>query len=321
MAITDTGGPGYAATMPYIDKLVLDARPRVSTIPPTVNWNVGKPVVSIPEGEDPVYKNESFGNTVFLRGLASLKPTEVRQGVLDWHYEMRYKAQAITPFLYLGPSKMARDTEFLNHTNITFLMAVRSTAAVAQRPSYLNPASMPIGHHRETGTFDLDTPFAFIRKIRPAIKMLVDHLEKHSRGSVINTAQDIPARIFVFCENGQERSAVFVAAFLMVIFGLEEDSALQMMQTQRICAHVDEEMKRMLIDLRTILSAERQVLREQARAAEAMQDNPSLADHTMRLTTPVKRTLDRSQEEDEAMEDAMEDCSRGGVAPFMDTTG
>ena len=58
---------------------------------------------------------------------------KVVAGVKDWRYEMRRSAQAIQPFLYLGPSSAARDLDFLRREGITLLLVIRNTMTAAVR--------------------------------------------------------------------------------------------------------------------------------------------------------------------------------------------
>ena len=64
-------------------------------------------------------------------------------------------------------------------------------------------------------------------------------------------------KVLVFCESGNERSAAFVVAFIMNIYGLELIPAIQYVQSQRFCVAFDDDLKFMLNSYQEILKAQR----------------------------------------------------------------
>lgn len=312
----------YEATMPYGDRAMAStAHSRSAVLPPShLLFLKGDPLMEIDHGDAPTYPNDHYGNSAFMYHVAQTRPTQLPHNMLSWKFQDRYQAHMIVPFLYLGPSKAAKDPSFVDEKNITYLMAVRNSAAVSIQPKYLDPASLPTSTGRQTATLDINGPFDFIRNIRPAIKAVVDHLEASCANTTINSEADIPARILVYCESGSDRSSVFVAAFLMVFYGLSAAAAVQLMQSQRFCVTVDEGMKNMLQDFEDILKAERQVFVHGLQVQQSRSNRQQNSTQMSSLKAATKRSMARVQEEDEDMigEEWSRAQQRGGIAPFRD---
>ncbi|KPI43205.1 Serine/threonine/tyrosine-interacting protein [Cyphellophora attinorum] len=299
--------PTYIPTMPYMDRnQQLSASARHQVPPADLVFTNGHPHIQIKPKSPPLYATDSYGNPAFIHKLASVdKLGHFRHRMLTWNYDERSKAQDIIPFIFLGPGFAARDAQFIDDNQISCMVAVRSAQMVRKKPSLLHPASMPTSSGRQIAILDIDSPWEFIRNVRPVIKMVVDHMEASCQGGIINGVQDISARILVYCENGNERSAVFVAALLMVLYGLESYTAIQLIQSRRFSIGLNESMKQMLSTFETILQAEMQV--------GAM--------GTVGMPLRLKRTMSTMEEEgDESMEDAPQTLDRPGTAPFMDVS-
>lgn len=316
----NTSSPGsrpYAATLPYGSSKSFGRQlPHVSVPPPDYNYSTtGNPTIRTSQGGSNQYQDDKYGSLDFLQQLAKTRPVDFNSKLLQWTFDMRREAQPILPFLYLGPSISVRDTSFLDNAGITLLLAVRSSTAVRARPKYLDPATYPAAANRQTATFDLDTPFDFITGIKPAVKTVVNHLQTTS-SSPIHSIHDVQARVLVFCESGNDRSATFVAAFMMVIYGLGALEAMQLVQSQRFCSSIDDGMRRMLLDFGDILAAERQVVQSRLENEPLSPLNP----HAAESISGKKR--DYNDYEDEEMV-GMEGLENGhderlGVAPFAD---
>lgn len=309
----------YIPALPYSDKRAFD-HPRIMVPPPELDYESGKPsfhVADIP----PFEHRCSYGDPKFLKQLVSCYRLEMSHTMLSWKYESRRQAQPILPFLFLGPSSAARDQALIQQTGVTFLLAVRSAAAVKARPSFLDPGYFPTSTGLETSTFDLDTPYDLITNLRPTIKVMNDHLQRTCLKVPVTSIDDIRGKILVFCESGNERSTVLVAAYIMILYGVDAITAIQVIQSQRFCINVDDGMKRMLLDLETILRAERDV---------SIHNSPSqsgcvstLFDTNKKLVTGknLKRTIDQAYESMDDMQDTKDfeaTTPRTGIAPFAD---
>ena len=172
---------------------------------------------------------------------------------------MRRTAQAILPFLLLGPSTVARDIEYVRDTAITMMISVRSAVAARAAPKYMDPSVFASSAGLTTITLDLDSPYDLITRLPQTIKAMNDHLEKNCTMGASGEIEHINSKILVFCESGNERSTALVAAYLMVFFGVDVVNAMQIIQSQRFCIAPEDSMKNMLTTFEDVLKAKREV--------------------------------------------------------------
>jgi serine/threonine/tyrosine-interacting protein len=136
----------------------------------------------------------------------------------------------------------------------------------------------------------------------------------------VENVNDVGGKVLIFCESGNNRSPVLVAAYLMIIYGVSAFSAIHVIQSQRFCITMSDDLKNVLLDLQHILEAQRTVSATNASSADTL-GLPGQGSHSSMCT---KRNLDDMDTSDEEMEaDSPEDeaCSiREGVAPFADST-
>jgi serine/threonine/tyrosine-interacting protein len=311
----------YAATHQYRSGKSLDNHlPNVVVPPVDYSYANGIPTLILQTSHDDRvhYQGDKYGDLAYLRQLAATKPINLGTKLLNWEFDARRKAQSILPFLYLGPGSVMRDIDFLDNAGITFLLAVRDLQASKSRPKYLNPANSPGAVNRQTATFDSQDSYDFMIGMKANIKTLVHHLQATTNVPFQST-NDIGGKILICCETGNERSAAFAAAFLMVIYGLPAFEAIQVVHSQRFSVAIEDNMRRMLVTFGDMLAAESQVIGAQLVA----QNNASADPQIHGAGQKKKREYNLYDEEnDEDMEDVdhreeTED-ERAGVAPFRD---
>jgi hypothetical protein len=164
-----------------------------------------------------------------------------------------------------------------------------------------------------------------ITKLPRAIKAINDHLEQSCDSRLPTSLDDIPAKVLVFCESGNDRSAAVLTAYLMVLYGLGAVEAMQLVQSQRFCLAIEDGSKNMLQTFEDILKAKRDVAMEQNLAVRLsqieMRERYSISGSSRRVS---KRRYDAANESDDAMEDGELDEGenqtegRLGQAPFQD---
>ena len=225
--------------------------------------------------------------------------------MLSWEYNMRRAAQAILPFLLLGPSTVARDIEYVRDTGITMMISVRSAVAARAAPKYLDASTFASSAGLTTITLDLDSPYDLITRLPQTLKAMNDHLEKSCIRGPSGSIESIRGKILVFCESGNERSTALVAAYLMVFFGVGVVNAMQIIQSQRFCIAPEDGMKNMLTTFEDILKAKREVTIQ----------------HSLDIVKKSsKRHVDMIYNEDDEMMDgdgSGEDDARKDWAPFQ----
>ncbi|OAL32172.1 hypothetical protein AYO20_07940 [Fonsecaea nubica] len=304
----------YLAAQRYSDKRHLEA-PKVYVPPPTLEYHDGKPSFRVLVTPFTQHSTQ-YGNPDFLTALVTSHQLDLTHSMLIWQYEMRRSAQYILPFLLLGPSSSAKDPVFVKQTGITLLVAVRSTRSLLTRPTFLDPARFPSSSGLATLTLDFDHPSNFIPLVKSTVRAINDHLEMSCARTPIQDINDVRGKVLVFCESGNDRSPLLVAAYLMIVYGVDAISAIHIIQSQRFCISLTDETKNVLLDLQAITRAERQVSGSSAGA---------LTDGVKERVPPRilgKRSLDDFYDPNENMNPGSEhtDCTqvREGVAPFVD---
>lgn len=252
-----------------------------------------------------------YGDPNFLKVMStiSLAPIAYTANKYGWKYDSRHQAQSILPFLYLGPASVARDPNYIAQNGISMVIAVRSAQSARFQPRWLDPSRFQACANLQTATFDVDGPFDLIQRIQPVLKLMTDHLQSHTNTSLINTANDIGGRILIFCESGNDRSPVLVAAYLMLVYGIAWHESLNLIHAFRFSVSLNGSMNDMLKTWEGIVSAERDT-------ASAIVS----ADLTMTASSrKAKRSIDDAYDSDETMTDELEVVTRPGVSPFIDT--
>ena len=316
----------YAPAQPYNNRGLVNQRNVSPTIP------IGKleegATFTIPSTGFTTSASPRYGNPAFIELLRSVCGAERIHVAYEWKYDMRWQAQSILPFLYLGPGSSARDENFLRQAGITLLVAVRHASAAKARPSLLNPEAMASKLEIASMTLDIDNAYELRTKLAKSIKIINDHLEESCTVRPPSTLDDVKGRVLVYCETGSERSPVLIAAYLMVVCGHDAVTSLQVIQSQRFCLSSTDSMKEMLLSLGEYLDAEQEVA--VATSNDAQADSHSVIttkghSYSVQLSKPRKRDIAESYDDHATNQDFPEDngmlgapTRRPGQAPFAD---
>jgi serine/threonine/tyrosine-interacting protein len=195
-----------------------------------------------------------ISNSDFLK-FVTYDQFQIRDHILDWKYTERQNAQEILPFLFLGPLAAARDRAFLKEKGITLVMGVRDKLSAAS--PFLNPKA-PKDLGIPTTYLDVGSPSELISALPGAVDAINNHLAERYQ-AVQSKEQQIPGRVLVFCESGNDRSATVVAAYIMTMYSVGMVDAIQVIQCQRFCVGLDEEYRFLLRSFDDILVARRAV--------------------------------------------------------------
>jgi hypothetical protein len=151
------------------------------------------------------------------------------------------------------------------------LMAVRDTRSAVAKLLNGDRVAQELGI--ESVTVDVSGTQELIAAFPEAIKCLNDHLLSVYRQQPIDVASSAQldagsgepstrkAKVLVFCETGNERSACVVAAYLMTMYGLGTVEAIQLIHAQRFSAAFGEDLKQVLFAYEDILRAKRDIAR------------------------------------------------------------
>lgn len=180
--------------------------------------------------------------------------------VPDWCYERRREAQMILPYLYLGPMVAAKDRAFLQREHITMVLGIRH---LVTSESKLTKNALRVANELglQASTVDLIDNQQLIAAFPIVTNIITQHLaqihEAHITGQENAPAM---AKILMFCESGNERSAGAVAAYIMETHhNVDYITAMQLCQVQRFCVNFDDSMKRVLQSYWDIVQARRDV--------------------------------------------------------------
>jgi serine/threonine/tyrosine-interacting protein len=272
--------------------------------------------------------SKEFGNVTFMRTLLDTEKLQVPHQTMEWKYEQRRSAQNITPFLFLGPKTVAQNTDWIRQKGITMMISVRDVHASKLLARLLDPAILPSSIGIQTLTLDLNPSFDLMSKLSSTIKAINNHLEQSCKSILPSSIEEVPAKVLVFCESGNERSAAFVAAYLMVFYGVDAITAVQVVQAQRFCITIEDNLKLMLHNFQEILQAQRDVAASMSAALGIASTSSVEAQKSSMVESGSERAKKRSYDDaykgDELMEDTtpnQDACSvdgRSGQAPFQD---
>lgn len=239
----------------------------------------------------------------------------------NWRYEDRRKAQAILDFLYLGPSTVVRDRDFLRQQGITMLLAARDGFMARMQMLSVDKVAAELGI--EAAYVDVPTRPDLVRAFPAAVTKINEHLlrvyKAQAQGGQAPDGQMIidkdifrRGKVLLFCETGNERSAAVAAAYLMAMYGRDMISAVQFVSAQRFCVNINDEMKYQLRSFGDILVAQRMTAQAAAGQNRLTNANPNNGAADV-LPPPAndgsaarKRGIEDTMDEDEDSEFAMD---------------
>lgn len=248
----------------------------------------------------------------------------------SWKYEHRREAQPILDFIYLGPSSSARNGDFLRAHGITMVLACKDSKFGAPMLG-VQKVVESIGIAFDSVDISPGNP-DLVASFPIAVRKINDHLLNVYRQQALSPAtqqqqqqQAMPAdtiaidqakfrrgKVLVCCETGNGRSAAIVAAYIMAMLGAEAVKAMSFVLVQRFSAGFDDESKNHLLSFEDLLTAKRDVARQQRE-----QQRQGMASSSVQAVS--KRRIDDVGEDDLDMEDPDNPMNRG-MAPFTDTS-
>ncbi|KAI2621535.1 phosphatases II [Hypomontagnella submonticulosa] len=246
---------------------------------------------------------------------------------MNWSYENRRQAQPILDFLYLGPSNVLQNRQWLRDNGITMLLAARDSKMAVARLLSGDKVAQELGI--QAAYVDVSGYEDLVRAFPAAIRTINDHMLSVFREQRINDVQGqvedgqmaIPQQTFrrgkvlVFCETGNDRSAGVVAAYLMSVFGMTMVEACQFVQFKRFCTSLTDTLRFILRAFEEILIAQRTVHRHEL-------ESGSNQDKKLKLKRSLDDMLEHDQEMGEANEATKLDqdrfSGRQTFVPFVD---
>ncbi|KAF8472145.1 hypothetical protein BDZ91DRAFT_791154 [Kalaharituber pfeilii] len=163
----------------------------------------------------------------------------------EWKYEYRREAQQMVPWLWLGPVAATRNKEWLAARGITLLLAVRSPMTAKRKANgRLRDRRTPFAASNSRPSFDPSAPLTPQSTTTPSF---TNTSPRPPYRGCCRQPHHCPLRLprstLVFCESGNEKSAVVVASYLMQHFGASVIQAVQIVQGKRFSVGFDDSMK------------------------------------------------------------------------------
>ncbi|KAI2607084.1 phosphatases II [Hypoxylon fragiforme] len=226
----------------------------------------------------------------------------------NWSYESRHVAQPILDYLYLGPFSVVRNREWLRETGITMLLAARDSQMASIRLMAVDKVAEELGI--QATYVDVSNYNELIRAFPTSVRSINDHLLNVFRGQRISDVDVqigdgqmvIPsnnlrrAKVLVFCETGNDRSAGVVVAYLMSAFGMDMIEACQFVHYKRFCVSLHDDLRQTLRSFEDILRAQRTVHRYELESSTSG-------------VRRQKRSIDEAQDQNEEMGETNENTA------------
>jgi serine/threonine/tyrosine-interacting protein len=280
------------------------------------------------------YESAGFTNADFLKKV-TYDNFNTPGTVLDWNYQERWSAQAVLPFLYLGPVSIAKNGSFLQQHAITMILNMRTVLTSGSKSLGITVANPQIRLH----TVDVGGMQDLIAAFPRVIEMINAHLstlfQNHQRAFATSgpVSASPPGKVLVCCETGNEHSPCLVAAYLMAMYAMDFIKAIQIVQAQRFSAIFGQESRNMLQTFHTILQAKRSVFQSDPTDISRVPNadnvpacNPE-SNSTSWPSNANKRSLDELYTNDmdsdttHISELGLAVGRREGHAPFQDSAG
>ncbi|KAF2279319.1 phosphatases II [Westerdykella ornata] len=292
----------------------LPTPPRVVVPPPSSASEIRS--LQVREAHNDTAEEEPI-DTSFLKDF-NLTEGMQSNPVLAWKYAQRREAQAILPWLYLGPVNAAKDSTYLMREGITMTLAVRTNENAMKTAIQ---AGRQVCH--EVATIEVPDSPALIRAFPRATRIITRHVAEIQRLTA-STPNPRLGRVLVFCESGNEQSAAVVAAYLMEILDdFDFLRAMNLCQSQRFCVFFTDSIKTSLRSYWDIIQARRTVFGSRTTMPQSPR-SPKGQPHQSASSAHHKRTIrDTMDDEDVDMEDGMDldDVQRfsgRSIVPFSD---
>ncbi|KAG6007330.1 hypothetical protein E4U21_006141 [Claviceps maximensis] len=209
-----------------------------------------------------------------------------------WQYEERHSAQPVLDFLYLGPTSIIRNRNFLLYNDIT-MMVVVPYSRTARSLHTVDQASRELGLPVEYVRIDGGDFSSLIQTLPDIIGLINRHLlsvrrdaqsttsrtvrEPHD-GVTAETPRSLRGKVLVTCDTGNHHSATIVAAYLMSVYGQSMVSALQFILLKRFSCDFQDAAKVMLQSWEEIVRARSMTAHHRLQAVKGKEEQSSVQD-------------------------------------------
>lgn len=162
----------------------------------------------------------------------NIPPCPVSEVVVDrnWRYELRHEAQEIVTGLWIGPLSILRNTSFLEQRGIRVLISVTDIRVIPVIMKQKYMVSPEYSCHSFDPGNKVTNPLAIVSQLSDICNL-------------IKQAQDAGIATLIFCESGNEQSAVAAASYLIYTQHVNIIQAIQQVQAHRFSISLDDVSK------------------------------------------------------------------------------
>lgn len=181
-----------------------------------------------------------------------------------WAYDQRRNAQQMLDFLYLGPTSVVRDHDFLQREGITMIIVARDARLATRGMLSVDKACAALGI--ESHYINIESSHLITSTLPAMTRIINNHMLQvfDSQVSSRNDAQRLVGepdafrhgKVLITCETGNDRSAAVAVAYIMALFSKDMVGILQFVNVQRFCCSFDESLKRTLQTWDDLLKAQ-----------------------------------------------------------------
>ncbi|KAI1812765.1 phosphatases II [Poronia punctata] len=258
--------------LPVYQQLATPAAP-YTTKPPsspclqvdkTLQWHDPIAVVARYDAIDPSFLSAEELSIITQGGLEQV----AHDTSITWSYNMRHEAQRVLDYLYLGPSRVVRNHQWLRKEGIAMVLAARDATQAGLNFLAVDKDAKALGI--EARYVDVSGDQGLVGIFPSAVRAINEHMLRINKGqhggaaAALLQKETVPAssvrgKVLVFCETGNERSASIVAAYLMTVFGMTAGQACHFVTHSRFCCGMNESIRNALQVYGDILAARRTV--------------------------------------------------------------
>jgi serine/threonine/tyrosine-interacting protein len=241
-----------------------------------------------------------------------------------WPYERRRDAQAVLDFLYLGPTSVIRDEEYLQREDFSMIIIIRDARAPRDYPS-ARAACSRLGISQVYIDANPDYLVQSFYKMANQVNshlLTVNDPQMSGSDDASECIQRPMGKVLVTCDSGNDLSPTLVASYLMLMYGMSMESGFGFVIMQRFCCVFDGRSKEALRTWQELIEANAAVASHSQHhtAATGLAILSKADEHT-------KRRLDAMLYEEGSHVDfiAAGDCERFDgrptFVPFMELDG
>ncbi|KAH8172267.1 dual specificity phosphatase, catalytic domain-containing protein [Sarocladium implicatum] len=172
-----------------------------------------------------------------------------------WSYENRRGAHPILDFLYVGPSSIVRDHDFLAQEGITMILVANATRMPGQKLKSVEAVGEALGV--QIAYIDPEPAYQQVSSFNETLRLINDHMLSISRREQPNLPEGEKKRgkVLIVCETGNDRSGTIAASYIMAMYSRDMFDVMRYVLSRRLSCGFDDNNKRALVTWGDILKA------------------------------------------------------------------